>query len=651
MVDISDPKWSEVDSNNNGVAPDGIQGGYPPNTVAPILRATRGAVKRAYNKINAIYTTTGTATALVLTLAATPDALVKGERYAFFASQTNTGAMTLNVNGLGAKSILQQDGAALAAGQIVSGSAVAVIYDGTNFRLENYISNPKFTGTVSAGTVSATTVTATNITATHSGNGAALTDLNASNISTGTIADARLPSTLTSKTFSGPITSNGAVLINTAFPEVRLTRTADNAWRNVVDANDGSFVVQHSTDAFAANFTNSLVLTKAGEAFVNGSKVYTQGNLSPALTVTQMIAGNGLTGGGSLSTNRTFTLGTPTAISGSSTNSVTTSSHTHQLLLTAADISGALGYLPGKGDGVPIGGMIMLYGNDSSAPVGYLLANGAAVTATYPDLRAFGLARGWAVNASGDPMLPDMGGYFVRGWRTGQTVDSARAFGTVQQDAFQNHRHPANRVTNATISVPVNNNQYGPSPYIAEGYQNVSWGTANGHGADLPDGANGTPRTANETRPANVTVTYWIKAFSSDQTTGSADLTQLGNDVSSLTIRTSALEAKGPFSSAAQTVIGSGVVTVAHTLGKVPAFITLDFVNTQAEGGYSVGDIVNVAPSLPDNYGGHGITVCKTATNVIVIFSSGGVYLNQKTGGAPYLMNPTRWQVIVRAAA
>ncbi|POO56244.1 hypothetical protein [Agrobacterium rosae] len=159
MVDISDPKWSEQDVANNGAAPDGIQGAYAPSTIAPILRSTRGAVKRERNRINAVYTTSGTATALALTFAVAPDALRKGDRYAFFASQTNTGAMTLNVNGLGAKAILQQDGAALAAAQIVSGSATTVIYDGAAFRLENYVSNPKFTGTLSVDAVAATTIT------------------------------------------------------------------------------------------------------------------------------------------------------------------------------------------------------------------------------------------------------------------------------------------------------------------------------------------------------------------------------------------------------------------------------------------------------------------------------------------------------------
>jgi hypothetical protein len=44
-----------------------------------------------------------------------------------------------------------------------------------------------------------------------------------------------------------------------------------------------------------------------------------------------LTAGNGITGGGNLFADRTFTLGTPGALSASSTDAVTTSSHTHSI--------------------------------------------------------------------------------------------------------------------------------------------------------------------------------------------------------------------------------------------------------------------------------------------------------------------------------
>lgn len=55
----------------------------------------------------------------------------------------------------------------------------------------------------------------------------------------------------------------------------------------------------------------------------------------------QIIAGNGLTGGGQLTANRTITLGTPASITKDSTNLVSTTSHSHELVLFPADIGAA----------------------------------------------------------------------------------------------------------------------------------------------------------------------------------------------------------------------------------------------------------------------------------------------------------------------
>jgi hypothetical protein len=70
----------------------------------------------------------------------------------------------------------------------------------------------------------------------------------------------------------------------------------------------------------------------------------------------------------------------------------------------------------------PIGSIIMMASDDKIVPPGCLLMNGAPVTATYPELRAHGIAAGWERNAAGDPLTPDMGGYIARGWRPGQLV-------------------------------------------------------------------------------------------------------------------------------------------------------------------------------------------------------------------------------------
>lgn len=75
----------------------------------------------------------------VVTLAPVPLAYSTGMIVRFKANTINTGAATLNVNGLGAKSIVKDGNTALSDGEIIAGSIVEVIYDGTSF----YLIGPK----------------------------------------------------------------------------------------------------------------------------------------------------------------------------------------------------------------------------------------------------------------------------------------------------------------------------------------------------------------------------------------------------------------------------------------------------------------------------------------------------------------------------
>lgn len=62
-------------------------------------------------------------------------AYAAGQRFSFVASATNTGAVTLNINSLGAKDVTKRGTTALAAGDITSGQVVLVEYDGTRFQM------------------------------------------------------------------------------------------------------------------------------------------------------------------------------------------------------------------------------------------------------------------------------------------------------------------------------------------------------------------------------------------------------------------------------------------------------------------------------------------------------------------------------------
>ena len=70
-----------------------------------------------------------------ITLAPAPSAYATGQTFRFKANTANTGASTLNVNGLGAKTIKKNYNSDLATGDILANQLVEVIYDGTNFQM------------------------------------------------------------------------------------------------------------------------------------------------------------------------------------------------------------------------------------------------------------------------------------------------------------------------------------------------------------------------------------------------------------------------------------------------------------------------------------------------------------------------------------
>jgi hypothetical protein len=148
MADISQANWSETDSANNASAPDGFPEGMPPSGVNDAARAVMGAVKRFWDRSNAVLASTGSANAYALTYGMAPSAYATGERYAFRASFTNTGAATLNINGLGAKNVRKGDGTtALGANDILVSQIVEVVYDGTQFQMVSRTGNAEAVAT------------------------------------------------------------------------------------------------------------------------------------------------------------------------------------------------------------------------------------------------------------------------------------------------------------------------------------------------------------------------------------------------------------------------------------------------------------------------------------------------------------------------
>ena len=94
-------------------------------------------------------TVTGTDT-LTGTVSPALSAYATGNQFSFLVANTNTGAVTINVDGVGAKAITRTGTTALVAGDMVAGQAIEIIYDGTRFQLVNgnSFTNLKVSGTL-----------------------------------------------------------------------------------------------------------------------------------------------------------------------------------------------------------------------------------------------------------------------------------------------------------------------------------------------------------------------------------------------------------------------------------------------------------------------------------------------------------------------
>jgi microcystin-dependent protein len=140
----------------------------------------------------------------------------------------------------------------------------------------------------------------------------------------------------------------------------------------------------------------------------------------------------------------------------------------------------------------------------NSAPNGWLAADGAAVSrTTFAALFAtIGTVHG-AGDGSTTFNLPDLRGIFVRGSGSQEIsgITYNKTFATKEGDAFQGHQHAVTH--NAQVAIESNVFQGGNGANLVPATIQI--------GNPTTDGANGTPRTASETRPANIALLYCVK--------------------------------------------------------------------------------------------------------------------------------------------
>jgi microcystin-dependent protein len=153
----------------------------------------------------------------------------------------------------------------------------------------------------------------------------------------------------------------------------------------------------------------------------------------------------------------------------------------------------------------------------STAPTGWLKANGAAISRTaYADLFAvvgttYGVGDGFTTFN-----LPDLRGEFIRGWDDGRGADAGRQLGTPQTGQNAAHTHGASSSTNGSHShsyvdtdtvVGPSGLAAGPNYSIADRETTLSTGTAGSHSHSIFIDSSG----GNEARPRNVALLACIK--------------------------------------------------------------------------------------------------------------------------------------------
>lgn len=251
--------YSTTPANNNGSPPNGAPEGMAPGAVNDTIRQIMAdiALEAQRNRVKVLNSVSGTNT-ITGVLAPSLTAYSTGMLVVFTPAGANTGATTLNVNSLGARSIVKRNGTALIANDLVAGIPALVVTSGTQFVLLNPLTDMSAAQVLAAlltvdgagsgldadlldgqhaaafaaashnhsasdvtsgilpttrggtGTTATTgslgavvfsisptlsgTITGGTFSGSHSGNGSALTSLNASNLSSGTVADARISS-------------------------------------------------------------------------------------------------------------------------------------------------------------------------------------------------------------------------------------------------------------------------------------------------------------------------------------------------------------------------------------------------------------------------------------------------------------------------
>lgn len=124
----------------------------------PIFDGTTGVIKDSSYSFVSIQNSqllygvdTGVADAMTVTLAPAITAYAAGQMFNIRANAANTGAVTIDINGLGAKDITKLYNEPLVVGDVLEDQVITIVYDGTQFQMTNPAANDTPGGVINAG--------------------------------------------------------------------------------------------------------------------------------------------------------------------------------------------------------------------------------------------------------------------------------------------------------------------------------------------------------------------------------------------------------------------------------------------------------------------------------------------------------------------
>ena len=167
--------------------------------------------------------------------------------------------------------------------------------------------------------------------------------------------------------------------------------------------------------------------------------------------------------------------------------------------------------IPAVTDQTPAGTVV--YSARSTAPTGYIKANGAAISRSTFSVLFAAIGTQYGVGDGSTTFnVPDLRGEFIRGWSDGHTVDSGRTLGSNQGDQNLSHNHTGSVTGNGSHGHTYDRSNAGAgTPGGNQSVQDANVSTSVGGNGAHSHGVSINSDGGTEARPRNVSLLACIK--------------------------------------------------------------------------------------------------------------------------------------------